>query len=53
MRRLCDEIDKVVQSKSTDRQYYQLAMEQLYAKHSRFMSEYRRNNQNPKGAQEI
>jgi predicted esterase YcpF (UPF0227 family) len=44
LRRLCQDIEVVVQSKSSDRGYYQQQMAQLYKKYLKCMSENKRNN---------
>lgn len=44
LRRICQDIEAVVQSKSSDRGYYQQQMALLYQKYLKCMSENKRNN---------
>jgi predicted RNase H-like nuclease (RuvC/YqgF family) len=43
----------VVQSKNSDKKYYEEQMATIYKKHLKFMSEDRRNNHNSRGVDEI
>jgi predicted RNase H-like nuclease (RuvC/YqgF family) len=50
---LCQEIEAVVQSKNSDRSYYQQQMAALYHKYFKCMSENKRNNHTLSGIDEI
>jgi molecular chaperone DnaK (HSP70) len=38
IKKICDDIEEVVQSKSTDKKYYESEMQALYEKYNKFMS---------------
>ena len=50
---MCDEINEIVQSKSTDRKFYEEKMIELYKKYSSLMTNMNRINQNTKGNEEM
>ena len=53
IKRITDDIEAAVQSKNTDKKYYQEQMGVIYAQYVPLMSHNKRNNQNPRGVDEI
>jgi hypothetical protein len=49
VKKICQEVEVVVQSKNSDKKYYEEQMANIYKKHFKFMSEDRRNNHNSRG----
>ena len=49
IKKICNEINEIVQSKSTDRKFYEQKMIELYEKYSSLMTNINRINQNTKG----
>ena len=53
IKKVTDEIEEAVQSKNKEKTFYEQQMKSIYDRYVKLMSENKRNNQNPKGLDEI
>lgn len=49
IKKICDDIEEIVESKSNDRKFYEERLNELYQKNSHLMTNSTRINQNTKG----